>query len=257
MRFIVALFVFCGLVEVQAGGCSPRPTPRPSQLAPGLWGVLRSPDGAGPHPGVVLLHGATGWRPELVDLASAFANSGFVVLTIDYYAETDRTPTGSMAKLEAWPGYQAAVRRAGEYLQSLPSVAAEPIGLVGFSRGAFLAVSVASSMPRVRAVVDFYGGGGGGPDSLEDDAQGLPPVLILHGDADTVVPVSFAYALRDAVVASGGEVELHIYAGVGHSFNAPFSSAYSAEAANDAHRRTIEFLRRRLVLRPAESVRAR
>jgi carboxymethylenebutenolidase len=197
-----------------------------------------------------------GWRPELVDLASGLADYGFVALTVDYYAEADLTPTGSVEKLEVWPDYQAAVRNAVEYLQSLPSVSGEPVGLVGFSRGAFLAVSVASSMPRVGAVVAFYGGGGGGSASLEEDVRGLPPVLILHGDADTVVPVSFAYALRDAVVASGGEVELCVYAGAGHSFNAPFVPTYSAEAADDAHRRTIEFLRERLISQQTESVRA-
>jgi dienelactone hydrolase len=84
-------------------------------------------------------------------------------LTIDYYAETARTPTRSIEKLEAWPGYQAAVRHAVDYLRSLPSVSGQPVGLIGFSRGAFLAVSVASSLPDVGAVVAYYGGGGGGP----------------------------------------------------------------------------------------------
>ena len=255
MRFAAAVCLCC-VVALHSGGCTVGPAqPSPSELAPGVWGVLESPDDPGPHAGVVLLHGAIGWRPELVDLASGLADAGFVTLAIDYYAEAGRTPSRSIEALEVWPGYQAAVRGAVEYLQSLPSVDGEPIGLVGFSRGAFLAVSVASSMPRVRAVVDFYGGGGGGRASLEEDVQGLPPILILHGEADTSVPVSFAYALRDAVVASGGEAELHVYAGAGHSFNAPFMTTYSAEAADDAHMRTIEFLRRRLS-RQAESVRA-
>jgi carboxymethylenebutenolidase len=183
----------------------------------------------------------------LVDLASTYAESGFVALTIDYYANTDRTPIRSMEKLKAWPGYQGAVQRAVEYLRSRPSVSGKPVGLVGFSRGAFLAVSIASSIPGVGAVVDYYGGGGGGPASLEEDVRGLPPVLILHGDADAIVPVSFAYALRDAVIRSGGEAELHVYPGAGHSFNASFLPAYSAEAAEDAHRRTVEFFRRHLV----------
>jgi len=257
MRFAAAFWVSC-LLAVYASGCADEPVHRsPSQLAPGVWGVLESPDDSEPHAGVVLLHGAKGWRPELVDLGSVLADSGFVALTIDYYAETARTPIGSIEKRQAWPGYQAAVRSAVKYLQSLPSVSGESVGLVGFSRGAFLAVSVASSMPGVDAVVAFYGGGGGGPASLEEDVQGLPPILILHGDADTVVPVSYAYALRDAVVASGGEAEIHVYRGAGHSFNALFSPTYSAEAADDGLGRTIEFLRRRLVSNESKSVRSR
>jgi carboxymethylenebutenolidase len=247
----------CCVLALCSGGCATEPgSPAPSELAPGVWGVLVSPEDDDLHAGVVLLHGAVGWHPELVDLASVLADSGFVALAIDYYAEADRTAVGSAEKLEAWPVYQTAVRNAVSYLESLPSVAGQPFGLVGFSRGAFLAVSVASSTPGVKAVVDFYGGGGGGPAPLEEDVRDLPPVLILHGDADTIVPLRFAYALRDAVAAAGGEAELHVYAGAKHAFNLPHSPDYSADAARDAHRRTVEFLRRRLASDAATPVRA-
>jgi carboxymethylenebutenolidase len=246
MRLTIVLGVCC-MIAMHSAGCAKEPEERmPSELAPGVWGVLEAPHDKGPHPGVVLLHGAVGWRPEIVDLASVLADSGFVALVIDYYADADRTAIHSEEKLQAWPAYQAAVRRAVEYLQTLPSVEEMPIGLVGFSRGAFLAVSVAASIPAVQAVVDFYGGGGGGPASLEEDAMGLPPVLILHGDADTVVPLSLAYALRDAVTQAGGEAEMDVYPGAGHVFNLPYSPTYSADAAEDAERRAIDFLHRRL-----------
>jgi len=247
-----AAFLVCCVILLCSAGCETKPAQEvPAELGPGVWGVLEFPHDQGPHPGVVLLHGAVGWRPDLVDLAKFLADSGFVALAIDYYAERERTPIGSADKLEAWPAYQAAVRNAVEYLRSLPSVAGKPVGLVGFSRGAFLAVSVASSIPGVGAVVDFYGGGGGGPASLEEDARGLPPVLILHGDADKIVPVSFAFALRDAVVASGGQAELHVYAGAGHVFNLPYSETYSEEEARDAHRLTVDFLHRWLAAEQA------
>jgi len=117
---------------------------------------------------------------------------------------------------------------------------------VGYSRGAFLAVSVASSVPAVRAVVDYFGGGGGGTESLEQEVEGFPPLLILHGDADSIVPIRFAYELRDAVIEAGGEVEWHVYPGADHAFNAPFAPTYSEAAAADAFARTFDFLRRRL-----------
>ena len=247
MRAVVCI---CCVFVLHLGGCVPEQKElAPSELGAGIWGVLESPVGDGPYPGVVLLHGASGWHPALADLASGLADEGFVVLAIDYYAEAGRTPTGSAEKLVAWPSYQASVRNAAQYLQSLPQVAGRSIGLVGFSRGAFLAVSVASSTAGVGAIVDFYGGGGGGVASLEEDVQGLPPVLILHGDADSIVPVRFAYALRDAVVASGGEAELRIYEGARHSFNVPRMPTYSPDAARAAHEEMVEFLRRRLVPR--------
>jgi carboxymethylenebutenolidase len=216
------------------------------EVSPAVWGVVKTPDEPGPHAGVILLPGAAGWRPVYAELARIYADSGFVTLALDYHAETGIPGVRSDEKLQKWPQWQATVRNAAAYLRGLPSVSNRLVGLVGYSRGAFLAVSVASSMPAVGAVVDYFGGGGGGTESIEQEAKGFPPLLILHGDGDNVVPVRFAYQLRDAVTAGGGEVELHVYPGADHAFNAPFSSAYSEAAASDAFARSIEFLRRRL-----------
>jgi carboxymethylenebutenolidase len=119
--------------------------------------------------------------------------------------------------------------------------------LIGYSRGGFLAVSVASTTTGVQAVVDFYGGGGGGTDSLAQEVRGLPALLILHGEADETVPVWFARELRDAVLTEGGVVEMHLYPGVHHGFNLPRARTYDEDAASDALRRTVEFLRRHVV----------
>lgn len=216
------------------------------EISPGVWGIVEVPQTAGPHPAVIILHGAAGWRPFYAELARTLADSGFVALALDYYAETGGAAIGSNEKLQKWPVWTGAVRNAVEYIRELPAVSDGPVGLIGYSRGAFLAVSVAGSTPGVKGVVDFCGGGGGGTDSLEEEVHDFPPVLILHGDADDVVPVSFAYALRDAVLAEKGQAEIHIYSDVGHAFNAPYSSTYAESAAKDAFRRTVAFLRRRL-----------
>jgi carboxymethylenebutenolidase len=208
-------------------------------------GVLEVPHTAGAHPGVILLPGSFGWRPGYAELARQFAASGFVALALDYYAETG-APADSEATRRTWPRWQATVHQAAAYLQQSPAVASRRIALVGFSQGASLAVSAAASTPAVGAVVAFYGGGGAGIDSLTQEVKKFPPLLILHGDADTTVPVSSAHRLRDAVIAHGGEVEMHIYSGAKHGFNLPGIPAYSEEAALDGWRRTAEFLHRRL-----------
>ncbi|WP_422678403.1 dienelactone hydrolase family protein [Bosea beijingensis] len=74
--------------------------------------------------------------------------------------------------------------------------------VVGFSLGGALALALAARDRRIKAVVDFFGFL---PPGLE--RASLPPTLILHGDADRVVPVISA-------------------AGPGASFAAPY--AYSA-----------------------------
>lgn len=45
-----------------------------------------------------------------------------------------------------------------------------------------------------------------------------PPVMLLHGDADKVVPVSASRRFEERVRAAGGTVDLHIFAGMPHGF---------------------------------------
>ncbi len=228
--------------------CTSR-TPVPHRLTtagvtPGVSGVLELPSTPGPHAAVILLPGSYGWRPDYARFAREFADSGFVALAIDYYAETGRG-SAPPEELANWPVWQATIRNAVAYLDSLSSVAGRPIGLVGYSRGAFLAISVASSTPAVRAVVDYYGGGSD-DDPPEVRIPSFPPVLILHGDADSEVSVALAHGLYDRLHAHGGLVELHTYPGAQHAFNGPWASTYSAPAAQDAWRRTIAFLKQHL-----------
>lgn len=214
-------------------------------VSPPIYGVLATPASPGPHPGVVILHGSAGWRPAYAQYAKALADSGFISLAIDYYSETGRDTVLGQA-LHMWPHWQAAVRRAVRWLDEQPSVSNGHIGLVGFSRGAFLAVSVGSSIPSAKAVVDFYGGVTTRTASVEEQVRNFPPLLILHGEADTIVPPRFAYDLKQAVISHGGEVEMHIYPGAHHAFNGTFSPTYSEMAAVDSFRRTVEFLKSRL-----------
>jgi len=201
-------------------------------------GVLEFPAGEGPHPAVVILHGAAGWHPRYIRMARLLADSGFVALALDYYAGTGSSLIASSEKLEKWPSYQTSIRNAVSYLHTLPAVEGRPIGLLGFSRGAFLAISVAASIPSVEAVVDFFGGGGGGSQPLEQEIAGLPPLLILHGGNDQVVPVSFAHNLKDAVIKNNGIVEMQIYPEEGHGL--------SEVTLPDAFRKTVKFLRKYL-----------
>jgi len=46
----------------------------------------------------------------------------------------------------------------------------------------------------------------------------MPPVLAFHGDADKLVSVNQATALRDKLVATGNRCELHLVPGGGHNF---------------------------------------
>ena len=217
-------------------------------VTPAVRGALEVPDGPGPHAAVILLPGSSGWHDGYPELVRSFAAAGFVALAVDYLAETGPEPTAEERERH-WPLWQAIVGNAITFLQgSGPTTSTRSgIGLVGYSLGAFLAVSVASALPGVGAVVDFFGGGG---ESLRDGGRGFPPLLILHGDADHIVPVSCAHELREAVLARCGEVEMHLYPAADHAFNAPWTPWYSEPDAADSWTRTIDFLARRLRVPP-------
>jgi acetyl esterase/lipase len=53
---------------------------------------------------------------------------------------------------------------------------------------------------------------------IEHVTPHFPPVMLLHGDADKVVPVSASRRFEERVRAVGGKVDLHIYAGLPHGF---------------------------------------
>jgi acetyl esterase/lipase len=53
---------------------------------------------------------------------------------------------------------------------------------------------------------------------IEHVTEALPPVMLLHGDADKIVPVSASRRYEERVRAVGGKVDLHIFAGLPHGF---------------------------------------
>jgi len=236
------------LLVVATSGLAQRPQ-RLSQpgVSPGVWGVLELPRSAGPHPGVVIIPGSAGWRAFYPQLARALADSGFAALALDYYGDTGLDTSSADAAMKR-PVWRASIRNAVAHLEESAS-AGRAVALMGFSRGGFLAMEVGASLPAVKAVVEYFGGGAADPDSLRQQVRGFPPLLILHGNADTIVHVTQAYRLRDAMLAHGGEVEVQIYPGANHGF-------YNSPAAmSDAARRSVEFLRRYLAARDTTRLR--
>lgn len=152
--------------------------------------------------------------------------------------------------------WQETIRNAATYLASLPYVTEDKIGIVGFSQGSALAVSVAGDMPSVRAVVGYYGATPAwdvyaslyGHDIYysERSLERLPPVLLHHGTEDTIVPHAEAVRLHATLESMGKAVQLESYQGLGHSFDAPQSGENGKTARESALECTLTFLSRYL-----------
>jgi fermentation-respiration switch protein FrsA (DUF1100 family) len=117
-----------------------------------LRGWLFLPDGPGPHPAITMAHGYAGVKEHgLEPFAQAFAENGFVVLVHDHrgFGASDGQP-----RQDVDPWRQIADwRRAISFLESLPEVDPERIGLWGTSYAGGHAIVLGATDRRLRAVV--------------------------------------------------------------------------------------------------------
>jgi len=187
-------------------------------------------------PAVIALHGAGGNVSGMERYASTLAAQGFAVYILHYF---DRTGTESADKptiLRNFPLWMKTLWDAISFVETQPRVDGKRIALLGFSLGAYLSLANSAIDQRVQAVVEFFGGM---PKEMHLFMRRLCPVLILHGEADAIVPVDEAYKLQKLLEKKGIPYEIKIYPGAGHGFE-------EAEIWRDAGLKTLQFLQKYL-----------
>lgn len=93
----------------------------------------------------------------------------------------------------------------------------EQVALLGFSQGAMMALHAAPRRPDPVAGIVAISGRLLAPESLADEALSRPPVLLVHGDLDDVVPVRALPEAAQALEAAGWtEVFAHVMKGTAH-----------------------------------------
>ena len=212
-----------------------------SGVAPtALDGYLFRPSEPGPHPAIVFMHGCGGlispttgaimsreldWKRRLVD-------KGFVVLMVDSFTPRDIREMCSPGSFKegVYMRRPADAYGALAYLQTLPFVARDRIGMMGWSEGGGAVLYTASKRsvgrpanfagPDFRAAVAFY------PASCNEKRQGAGwttsiPLLILVGDKDVWTPAEPCRTLVDTAASHGAPVAFHAYPGAYHDFDWP------------------------------------
>ena len=204
------------------------------------------PKGNGPHPAVVMLHGASqrkdSGNPEYEKMCGELAGLGYYVEFIEYYSQTDPVGPEKPAEMRAdFPIWLEEIHSGIDALEKNPAVDSHRIALMGFSLGSFLSLSTAAIDPgEIAAIVEYYGGL---PKALQGGAKTMPPTLILHGDKDSLVPVAMAHTLDDLLTKNKRPHEMKIYEGANHAFNFPeLAIWYNAADAQDAWSRSVKFL---------------
>ena len=94
------------------------------------------------------------------------------------------------------------------------------LALVGFSQGAMLALHLGPRRERQIAGIIGYSGALTGAAALAREAVSKPPVLLVHGSADPIVPAAEMRAAKASLQGLGFDVESHVYRGLGHTLNA-------------------------------------
>jgi acetyl esterase/lipase len=236
---------------------------------------LYLPEAGGPMPVIVYVHGG-GWRrgsrrhplPALgADFYDFLAAQGFAVAAIDYRLSGEArfpAPLEDVRTAVGWVRDHAAAYdldadrvfgwgdSAGGHLTLLAALTGTPVrGVV-----AWFPVTDLAGLPR--DVADAGGVPDPGPDSREalllgapaasvpdlarqaspvaHASAGAPPILLMHGAADDMVPAAQSVRLAEALSMAGSEVELDLVPGAKHFWN-------GASDVGAIVRRSVEFLR--------------
>lgn len=197
-----------------------------------LHGWLLPGAGEGPRPGVLHVHGNAGNVESHVDFTSYLAAAGFTVLVFDYRGY------GRSEGRAAWrrEALVADAHAALDALRARPEVDPDRVAVYGHSLGGAVGLTMLAERPEPRCAViesgfaswrDVAGdalGWIGGPLAWllvsdrarpEDAARAIGrPLLVVHGDADEIVPVEHG---RRLAAAAGDGARLLELEGGGHN----------------------------------------
>ncbi len=104
--------------------------------------------------------------------------------------------------------------RLGQY-----GLSEDRLALVGFSQGTMMALHVAPRRARTLAGVVGYSGMLADPEALQADVRTRPPLLLVHGEADQMIPFQALHQAETAFRSLGFEIATHACAGLGHGID--------------------------------------
>lgn len=182
---------------------------------------------------VVLLHGVGADGADLIGLApilaEALPDAAFVAPDApspcdmapfgrQWFSLQDRSPARLAAGVRA---AEPALRAFVESELSRLSLPPSALALVGFSQGAMTALHIGLRLAEPPAAILAYSGALLAPDSLaaEVAARPPPPVLLVHGELDDVVPAHASRMAATALLAAGVPVESLYIPSLDHSID--------------------------------------
>jgi carboxymethylenebutenolidase len=208
-----------------------------------VYGYLAYPSGVTePLPAIVMIHEWWGLNDNIRAMANRLAAEGYMVLAVDLYGGETATNAGAarvkMLQVVENPG--AARDNLRQAVGFLKIAGAPGIASLGWCFGGGWSLNSAMLFPAdLDATVIYYG-------QVTADEGKLAaidaPLLGLFGAVDRGITVESVNSFQAALQRLRKEYEIHIYPDVGHAFANPTGNNYNREVAEDAWRRTLEFL---------------
>ena len=191
-------------------------------------GASRQPLSGGPPRRIVLLlHGYGSRGSDLIAFAPPWQQS----LPDTLFLAPDAPQAGGLGRGFQWfafTGFSPATLAAGTAGAAGPIDAfidrklaqygldEADLAIVGFSQGTMMALQVGLRRKTAVAAIVGYSGMLTGAADLAHQRVTKPPVLLVHGSADPVVPVAALHAAEHALRRAGVPVTAHVSPGIGH-----------------------------------------
>jgi carboxymethylenebutenolidase len=219
------------------------------------------PLGAGPFPGMVVIHHMPGWDEWYREATRKFAQHGYAAISPNlYFRDGHGTPEDVAAKVRAAGGVsddQAVGDVAGamQYLRSLPYLNGK-VGVFGTCSGGRQAYLAACRVRGFHAVVDCWGGrvvmahGDLTPKSpvapIDYTSDLSCPLLGLFGQDDQSPTPEQVARHEQELKKHGKTYEFHMYPGAGHGFFYYNQASYRQAQAVDGWKKVFAFLEKHL-----------
>ena len=207
------------------------------------------PDGAGPHPGVLMFMDAFGLRPRIQEMAERIAERGYAVLAPNILYRGGRSPQFDTSGLtdpeqrgrifeKISPNIRAldtaAITRDTkaylDFLHAQPGVDPGPVVAVGYCMGGTNAVKATEAYPdRIKAVASYHGG------RLVTDQPDSPHLAVgniageayfAHADNDASMNPDAIKTLESALDEAGVNYRSELYPGSPHGFTMADTAMY-------------------------------
>lgn len=235
MRALAATLLLTLFAVTGAAAAAPLPAPRQVEIPAAnltLHAQLYRPDGDGPFPALIALHGCGGLGghsepvlPRYRDWAEQFLKAGYAVLLPDSFGSRELGPQCRVKERRVLARRErvADITAARQWLAQQSWAAADRISLIGWANGASAVLwavrpqlTSRNAAPDFRSAIAFY------PDCRISSGLGWSarvPTLLLIGAKDDVSSPSACRQMVDGAQGRSALTRIVVYPGASHDFD--------------------------------------